>query len=508
MLIMKKKRFLSLILALLMSSTIFAACNEDSETESSDTSITESSDVSTTEPESSEPEVSAGPLDHLDDVDLDKDIYFLVNTQTDISNSYRSIEICPNEDDERYTYMNEAVVERNRLIEEKLGVRIREIRTTTMTNDIINAVNSNSQNFQIVCPWMTVAGPLVASGCFYDLHTFDDIINFDKPYWDNNANESLSINNKLYFTTGDFSLLSMDVTHCMVFNRDMIAENNLENPYDLVAEGKWTLDKMLEMSHAVTAETDGESGLTWKDTIGAHLSTNFANSFFIGAGERFVRKDADDVPYIAIYSERSAEVVEKIKSVFQSPDTITIESYFTQSKQEGFTSCYWAARDALANKRTLFVAISLSNVIDIANTYDCKFGLLVTPKLNEEQDDYISYISVIFASCCAIPSCNEDPKTAALVLEALNAASAETTKKHYYQRVLKAQKLQDEEGEQMLDIIFNNRVYDLGAIFDWGGIRDFLNSVCVDGTDMFTSKYESKRDAIESAMNETLNFAS
>lgn len=106
---MKKKRFLASILALLMSSTIFVACNEDSETESSDISITESSDVSIAEEESSESEVSVGPLDHLDDVNLDKDIYFLVNTQADITNSYRSIEICPNDDDERYTYMNEFI---------------------------------------------------------------------------------------------------------------------------------------------------------------------------------------------------------------------------------------------------------------------------------------------------------------------------------------------------------------------------------------------------------------
>ncbi len=505
---MKKKRFLALILALLMLSALLAACDGDSETESSTPSVSESSTVSTAAEESSEPDTSVGPLDHLGDANFDKDIYFLVNTQTDVSNGYRSIEICPNDEDLKYTYMNEAVLERNRLIEEKLGIRIHEIRTTTMTNDIITAVNANTQEFQIVCPWMTDAGPLVASGCFYDLHEFDDIINFDKPYWDNNANESLSINHKLYFTTGDFSLLSMDVTHCMVFNRDMINENGLENPYDLVAEGKWTLDKMLEMSSAVTAETDGEPGITWKDIVGLHVNTNFSNSFFIGAGERFVRKDADDVPYIAIYSQHSADVVEKITSVFQSPDSIHIESYNAQAQQEGFTNCYWAARDALANKRALFVAIALSDIINLSNTYDCKFGLLVTPKFNEEQEGYNSYISVIYASCCAIPSCNEDPETAALVLEALNAASTETTRKHYYQRVLKAQKLRDEEGEEMLDFIFNNRVYDLGAIYNWGEIRDFLNSVCVDGTDMFTSKYESKKDVIESAMKETLKFAS
>ena len=60
----------------------------------------------------------------------------------------------------------------------------------------------------------------------------------------------------------------------------------------------------------------------------------------------------------------------------------------------------------------------------------------------------------------------------------------------------------------MLDFIFNNRVYDLGAIYTWGGIRDFLNTICVNGTDMFASKYEANKDSIEAAINNTLDFAS
>lgn len=503
----KKNRLIALAIALLTASSLFVSCSNDADANSSEPAESLPNGISSAE-ETSDDEASAGPLDHLTERNLDKDIYFLVNTQQDSSNGYRSIEICPNDEDLKYTYMNEYVTERNRMIEDRLGIRINEIRTTTMMDDIRNAVNVGSQEFQIVCPWMTDAGPLVASGCFYDLYEFDDIIRFDQPYWDNNANKSLSINNKLYFTTGDFSLLSLDVTHCMVFNRDMIAENGLENPYDLVYENKWTLDKMMEMAHSVTAETDGVPGTSYKDNIGLHVNSNFSNSFFIGAGERFIQKDSDDMPFLAIYNAHAAEVVDKITSVFQSPDSIHIESYNDQAKLDGFTNCYWAARDALANKRALFVAISLSDIINLSNTYDCNFGLLVTPKFTEEQDDYSSYISVIYASCCAIPACNEDPETAALVLEALNAASTDTTKKHYYQRVLKAQKLKDEEGEKMLDFIFNNRVYDLGAIYNWGGLRDFFTSICVDGTEMFTSKYQANEDSIKSAMENTLDFTS
>ena len=505
---MNKKRFYSLALALLMAAVAFTSCNDNSTDESSAPSANSDAVVSTAGESSAEPEVSVGPLDHLVDRYTDKEVTFLVNTQTDLSSIYRSIEICPNDEDQSYTYMNESVERRNRLIEEQLGIKISEIRTTTMTNDITNAINTGSQEFQVVCPWMTDAGPLVASGCFYDLYDFDDIIRFDQPYWDNNANESLSINNKLYFTTGDFSLLSMDVTHCILFNRDIISEYGLEDPYELVAEGKWTLDKMMELATAFTSDTDGEAGYSYKDNIGLHVNTNYCNSFFIGSGESFIRKDSNDTPYLAIYNERATEVVGKITSVFSSDASLHIEGYRSQAQQDGFSSCYVAARDALANKRALFVTISLSNIISFANIYDCNFGLLVTPKYNEEQDSYHSYISVIYASCVAIPLSNEDPETAALAIEALNAASTETTKKDYYQRLLKTQKLKDEEGEQMLDFIFDNRIYDLGAIYNWGNLRNFFDSICVTGTDMFTSKYEANKGKIEDEINKTLEFAS
>ncbi|MEG2118051.1 MAG: hypothetical protein RRY76_02485, partial [Clostridia bacterium] len=124
----------------------------------------------------------------------------------------------------------------------------------------------------------------------------------------------------------------------------------------------------------------------------------------------------------------------------------------------------------------------------------------------DDQSRYYSYISVIYATCCAIPTFNPDPETAALVLEALSASSTNTVKKQYYDRILKAQKINDAEGEKMLDFIFDNRIYDLGAIYNWGKLRDFLIPICIDGTDTFTAKYSSEQDLINEEIKNTLDF--
>jgi hypothetical protein len=184
------------------------------------------------------------------------------------------------------------------------------------------------------------------------------------------------------------------------------------------------------------------------------------------------------------------------------------EEFNNDAITAGYTNCYWAARDALGNDRALFVTISLSDVLNMSEYQDCDFGLLVTPKYTVDQDRYYSYISIIYATGCVIPVSNQDPERAALVLEAMAAASTNTVKFNYYERILKLQKFKDEESEKMLDFIFDNRVYDIGALYNWNNLRDFVSS-CVSGaSNTFTSSYDAQKDVFISKMQDTIDFFS
>ena len=39
----------------------------------------------------------------------------------------------------------------------------------------------------------------------------------------------------------------------------------------------------------------------------------------------------------------------------------------------------------------------------------------------------------------------------------------------YYDKTLKLKKMDDPEDERMLDLLFQNRTFDLGAVYDWAG---------------------------------------
>lgn len=54
----------------------------------------------------------------------------------------------------------------------------------------------------------------------------------------------------------------------------------------------------------------------------------------------------------------------------------------------------------------------------------------------------------------------------------------------------------------MLDLIFSNRVYDIGYMYNWGGLVDSINKLEIDGN--IASTMDSNLSAAKAAMEETL----
>ena len=101
-------------------------------------------------------------------------------------------------------------------------------------------------------------------------------------------------------------------THMLFFNKDLIAENQLDDPYQLVKDGTWTLDRMYEMARAVAVDNgDGEMNVTTGDTwgfIGAAFDTY---KFILGCDAPMVEKNEDDVPVISVLNTKNVDAFMK-----------------------------------------------------------------------------------------------------------------------------------------------------------------------------------------------------
>lgn len=491
------------VLLLLSLVAVFAACNTEDEP-----SGNSSGNAGNT------PDATSAPLfSNLPDTTFNgEDFVVLVNG--DCYDQYASAEVLPQETSD--TGLQDAVKTRNDLIEERFGVTIKEFRTETQA-DMVSNIRTNAMSgvseYDLVMPYMSEAASLAMEGYFFDLAKMEHI-HLNESYYDQGAVSGLSVTGRNYFATGDLSLLSFACTHAMIFNKDMIAENGLENPYELVQNGEWTIDKLQEMARKVTAESDGVSGWGYTDTYGFLVNGNFASSMFVGAGHRFTSKNDNDEPIISINDSGAVTTIEKITALINdkgaTAQIVEGSDFYTSAVAAG-KNVWTAANEVVANKTVLFRAIALIDVFDMGQ-YECSFGVLPTPKLDTAQSQYYNRVSTLYASCVAIPVNVKDPTMSAVITDALMQASTDTIKKAYFEVIMKGRKIADPESEEMLDIIFDSRVYDLGSIYNWGGaneydtnsITGFLNSVAFSTTKEFASTWESISGMVQADMEETI----
>ena len=92
-----------------------------------------------------------------------------------------------------------------------------------------------------------------------------------------------------------------------------------------------------------------------------------------------------------------------------------------------------------------------------------------------------------------------------MILEALASESRRTVIPAYYEVSLKGRTVRDEESQEMLDLIFSSRVYDLGDTFWSDDIRDnFIKQMFVNNDRDLASNVASNRKALNKKINRTI----
>ena len=84
---------------------------------------------------------------------------------------------------------------------------------------------------------------MMQSGYLKDLNELK-YCDFTKEYWDQNCYKTLSIGGKIYYMVGDISAAMLSGSEVAFFNKNMISEFKLDNPYELVYNNEWTWEKL------------------------------------------------------------------------------------------------------------------------------------------------------------------------------------------------------------------------------------------------------------------------
>ncbi|MEG1742721.1 MAG: hypothetical protein RR246_00980, partial [Clostridia bacterium] len=318
---------------------------------------------------------------------------------------------------------------------------------------------------------------------------------------------NLSIGNKTFFVAGDMLITDDDNTYLCLYNKKMYADNpQLKSKhgdiYKMVYDKKWTYDKFYEMCKAVS-QPDENGKWSNENCIYGNISEGYVTAIWVnGAGVRTVEKTADDKLMLNVASDRSTMAFEKVFQIMSDKtNTIRVEE-FTDGTG-------WAkTMDMFINNKGLFMGATVASLMTIRNSAvedKVQYGVLPVPKLDENQEKYYNGINSYQSTVMGIPITNQENFEATAYLIELLGYYNEGVNRAYYDATLKLQALSDTEDSDMLDFIFNNRLYDLGAIFDWGGkLIGIYSTVMRSGSNTLISEFESVRDLVQEKMDETI----
>ena len=398
--------------------------------------------------------------------------------------------------------INDAVFTRNSAVEERYNVYITNF--PTHEGDILNrvrtSVRAGSDDFDLVVLNINYQYTLAQEGMIHDLKRVP-YVDLTRRWWDQRAVEQLTIAGRLFSTTSDLTIRDKDASIIMMFSHTLAQNHGLPNLYDMVNNGTWTFEAMFDMMRQATVDLTGDGNIGHEDQVGLLTQNIHALMLFNAAGETLARLDSDGFPELTMHNERAVVVADFIREMQSGRYAFNAEdaSPFFGDIWDEFQVPMFAA------DRALFYHAGM-NRVSLLRSMETDFGILPPPKFDENQENFHITVDAWCASSISIPISVSDIDTTGLILEALTFESRYTLIPAYYHINLITRFARDEESHEMINIILDNRVYDLGEVFRWGNIRSFFyNDVARGGTASLTTFYDRSANMIQRQLERTID---
>lgn len=408
-------------------------------------------------------------------------------------------------DEEDGEVINDSIYYRNRSVAERLNVEIVEIERA-YSNDFIGAVRadvlSDSGEYDIIAGYQYYMMGVVTEDIFHNIYDLP-YIDVSAPYWTKNISETSTINGKMYAITGDLSLSLLEDVVAVFFNKKLIEDNGLADPYQIVLDGKWTMDKLEEMTSNMYIDLNGNGERDKEDQFGMVLANgNFVNQFARGFNVSLIQVN-NGQPEIMLDSEKVTQFFEKMMSSLYN----NVNHVGEGDKANIVPTAHTDEQYMFTSDKILFLPATLSYT-DAFRDMTSDYGIIPLPKWNEAQDDYLTS-STDGCSMFFVPISSRDIEATSAVLEAMSALSSTTVKHAYYEVVLKTKYSRDDVSHVMLDLCTSGVIFDFAQLYSnalnniGNCIKDYISSK---STNDFASYYASRANAYQTSLDSFMEF--
>ena len=376
-------------------------------------------------------------------------------------------------DGETGEIINDAIFRRNTYVEEKYDVKIAWNLNSDPVGVFRRSFRAGDSEYDLIMPALPDAANLAAEGMFYDMNQMPNT-DLSAIWWDQQGVKEFSIGNRLYYCTSDLSFTAIDTIWIMMFNKTMIQDYGLEDPYTVVKNGEWTYDKLESMIKDVSKDLNSDGKIDEFDVVGFVAPIDrYVRAMVLSGGESFTEKTSDDYFTFKQPSAKFLEIYDRTMQLMHSNyDVLDIN----RIKVLGNSPHIWGvATDMFAENRILFFSEVMQNIFRLRQS-DADFGIIPLPKYSKEQEFVPHYVFVDTTTVSAVPANAPDIERTSIILEALTAESTYTVMPAYYEVSLKTKLSRDEQSGEMIDLIRASRTYDLASVYNFGGIYSALTN--------------------------------
>ncbi len=473
----KNIRILCMLLLLVMLVGAFAACKSE-EPESGQTQ--EDATLPPADPGSQSEQDRYRP----EKVDLEGYTYrMVVDGGLDRTHSWYS---CVDDDGE--DVLDEAFFNRNNFLENyfNIGIEFRSLGSTPyqMKTELRACVMGNEDFADIV---LAVAGDVmnvaIPEGLVLNLNNMNGF-NLDASYWDQRIQKEYSINNMLFTLEGDYTTYD-EMTTFVVFFNDFLYDQfgyyeTYGSLYDMVKNGTWTLEVLMEMVRGTSSEDEDIIQKRW----GMYAERPVPYIFYLGSGNHVIIHDDDGI-LRSVFDDKTAFnntytiLEDTIQKIGINEDVVLIDQVSESGIGIGWSDFF----KGFANNRALFETSTLEVATYISDMQEL-FGVLPIPKYTTDQEEYFSWCSSQSHLPLMVPATaltHNHTDNTARITEAMCYFSkypfsekTQTVVDAEYEWMMLNKVCRTYDDLDMLEIIFANKTYDLDFATYMSGIPQIV----------------------------------
>ena len=368
--------------------------------------------------------------------------------------------------------VNDALYESTTAVEERLNIDIQTVvrrgHTTDVRGDYMNHIEQQILAGDKTYDWVDIMAAYAASrmltGNFLNLLPLENL-DLAQPWYIPNMEETVGMNGRLYFIAGDASLSYLKSAFCIYYNRDMAEEFQIEDLNKTIKDGKWTIERLTELTVQTTVDLNSDGTYDLNDQLGfiSHDS-NHIYGYLQSMNIQLYRRNEDgsrSFTFGTDHDHAACTLIAKLKNETQG-------SYFFGVSNSGLgnQADYQNLSSMFISDRVFMISAEVDDVIACGyHGMESTYGVLPYPKYDEEQENYYT-TSRTTHSVFMMPTTGVDPDRAAAVMEAISSIRYQQVLPTYYEVALKTKYSESTETAEIFDIIHNSMVLDFGYVYN------------------------------------------